>query len=126
LFLAALGVSSRKLGRAFALVELLRSEAAFAVSPIVLFVMSGLVDPGDPLRGVHVGLQIMLVLACAGFVLSLAIPAVSGARLRAPDLHAWLDDGEQALPSPITAVHLRPRTTDHDAEPLLPRGRRPN
>jgi len=55
---------------------------------------------------------------------ALALPALSGARLRAPDLDAWLEDGEQALPSPRTAIHLRPSVEDEQAEPLLPRRRR--
>lgn len=122
LFLAALGVPSSQLGRAFALVELLRSEAGFAVTPVVLF----LVDTAqDPARAVRTALLAMLTLTALGLVAALAIPALSGARLRTPDLHRWLDEGEQALPSPTTAVHARPGVDDDVAEPLLPRKRPP-
>jgi hypothetical protein len=63
---------------------------------------------------------VTVVLALLGLALSLIIPALSGARLQAPNLDAWLEDGEQALSSPITGVHLRPSVDDDDAHPLLP------
>jgi MFS family permease len=118
LFLAAMGVRSELLGRAFALVELLRSEAAFAVAPVVIAV-AGLA--GDPATGARIGLAITLALAVVGLASAVLIPALSGARLRRPDLEAWLDRGEQALASPTTGVHLRPGVEDETAEPLLPR-----
>jgi hypothetical protein len=118
LFLAAMGVRSEMLGRAFALVELLRSEAAFAVAPVVVAV-AGLA--GDPMTGVRVGLAITLALAVIALAGAVLIPALSGARLRRPDLEAWLERGEQALASPTTGVHLRPGVEDETAEPLLPR-----
>ncbi|MFP5348208.1 MAG: MFS transporter [Actinomycetes bacterium] len=117
LFLAAMGVPSQLLGRAFALVELLRSAAAFAVGPVVLAVAG---SRADPAIGVTVGLVVTLALAVVGLASSVLIPALSGARLRRPDLEAWLEDGEQALASPVTAVHVRPRVEDEDAAPLLP------
>lgn len=118
LFLAALGVAASKLGRAFALVELLRSEAAFAVAPVFVVLAEG---RSDVAAGVQVGLLAMVGLALLGLLLALVIPALSGARLRAPDLRAWLEDDVPALPSPVTAVHARPRAHDDSAEPLLPR-----
>lgn len=120
LFLAAMGVPSAQLGRAFALVELLRSEAGFAITPVVLVLAQ---SAASLATGVHGGLVAMLVLDGIGLLLALAIPALSGARLRRPDLHHWLDEGDRALPSPATAVHLRPGIEDDAAEPLLPRRR---
>jgi MFS family permease len=116
LFLAALGVPSARLGRAFALVVLLRAVAAFAVGPAVLHVAQGDRDLG---HGVRVGLTAMLVLAILGLVAALLIPALSGARLREPDLEAWLECGERGLPSPKAAVHVR-SGSDEAAEPLVP------
>jgi hypothetical protein len=63
----------------------------------------------------------MAALAGLGVVLALVIPAVSGARLRAPDLDGWLNGDGKALPSPTTATHRRPSVEDEEAEPLLPR-----
>lgn len=122
LFLAGFGVPSAMLGRAFALVELLRSEAGYAVAPIVAVIVQG---GSSPQAGFRTGVLITVALAGAGLLVALVLPAVSGARLRAPDLAAWLEDGEQALPSPTTATHLRPSVEDETAEPLLPRGLRP-
>jgi hypothetical protein len=63
----------------------------------------------------------MVVLAGVGVVVALAVPAISGARLRAPDLDSWLE-GDRAVPSPPTATHLRPGVDAEAeaAEPLLP------
>jgi MFS family permease len=111
LFLIGLGMPSQQLGRAFALVQLLRSMATYAVAPIVVAVAPG-----------HDGLLAMAVVAGAGLVAALAVPALSGARLRAPDLEAWLA-GDKALPSPPTGTHVRPgvdAAAEDDAEPLLP------
>ena len=118
LFLAAFGVPSETLGRAFALVELLRSESAYAVAPVVAVVAQG---TGNLAGGVRIGLLAMAALGGLGLVLALVIPAVSGARLRAPDLDGWLNGDGKALPSPTTATHLRPSVEDDEAEPLLPR-----
>jgi hypothetical protein len=117
LFLAAFGVPSQSLGRAFALVELLRSEAGYAVAPVVAAVAQG---AGSLASGVRTGLIVTLVLTGLGLVVALVLPAVSGARLRAPDLAGWLAGDGKALPSPATATHLRPSVDDDEAEPLLP------
>jgi MFS family permease len=116
LFLTGLGMESEKLGRAFALVQLLRSMATYAVAPVVLALVMRSSDRGDAARS---GVLAMAVLAAVALLAALAIPALSGARLRAPDLEAWLNGG-QGLPSPATVGHLRPRTDDDDAEPLIP------
>ena len=117
LFLAGFGVPSQSLGRAFALVELMRSEAGYAVGPVVLAVAHGAPSLAS---GIRVGLIAMIGLAVVGLVVALVLPAVSGARLRAPDLETWLAGEGKALPSPTTATHLRPKVQDDEAEPLLP------
>jgi hypothetical protein len=122
LFLAAFGVPSQALGRAFALVELLRSEAAYAVAPILATIAQGAPRLAG---GVRTGLIATVALAGLGLVVALVLPVVSGARLRAPELQKWLDGEGQALPSPRTAIHLRPSVEDDQAEPLLPRALRP-
>ena len=118
LFLAGFGVPSRLLGRAFALVQLFRSEATFAVAPLVVALAA---LSHDPAAGLRLGFLVTLVLAAVGLLTALLLPAVSGARLRTPDLAAWLEAGEQAMVSPTTAVHLRRGLGDESAEPLLPR-----
>ena len=113
LFLAAFGVPSQSLGRAFALVELLRSEAGYAVAPVVAAIAQGSATLAD---GVRTGLVVTLVLTALGLLVALVLPAVSGARLRAPDLAGWLAGEGKALPSPATATHLRPSIDDEDAD----------
>ena len=120
LFMTGLGMPSTALGRAFALVQLLRSIVTFAVGPVVvhLAITAASVD-----HGIRTGMLAMLLLASACLAAALLLPALSGARLRVPDLEGWLDGG-QALPSPATAVHARPGVTDAAAQPLVPRRRR--
>ena len=124
LFLAGLGVRSQLLGRAFALVQLLRLTATFAVGPIVLYLAQQQTSRAE---GVREGVWATLALAVVGLVGSLVVPIVSGARPHAPDLEAWLENDEHGLESPTVAVHLRPGVQDekaHDLVPRWPRGRR--
>lgn len=117
LFLAGLGVRSSRIGRAFALVQLLRLTASFAVGPIVLYLVE---NQSTPMAGIHLGLWITLALSVLGFVLAVAIPALSGARPQTPDLEGWLERGERGLRSPTTGVHLRPGVVDEEAHDLVP------
>lgn len=117
LFLTGLGLRSDELARAFALVQLLRSVATYAVAPVALGLALRASSPEAALR---TGLLVVAIGCGVGMVVLLALLVVSGGRLRAPDLDAWLG-GEKALPSPATAVHLRPGLEDDEAEPLRPR-----
>jgi len=117
LFLAGLGVRSQLLGRAFALVQLLRLTVTFAIGPVVVYVAQ---QQASPAAGVRLAVWLTLTLAIAGVVLSVLIPAVSGARLQTPDLEGWLRDGERGLVSPVTAVHVRRGVDDEDAHALVP------
>ncbi|QIG42810.1 MFS transporter [Nocardioides anomalus] len=121
LFLTGFGLPATQLGRAFAMVQLLRSLATYAVAPVVLHLAQ---SRGDLAAGVDDALVVLLVLAAVGLAAAVLLPFFSGARLRRPDLEGWLDGG-QALPSPTLAVHLRPGTEDDDAAPLLPGGEPP-
>jgi MFS family permease len=119
LFLIGLGMASDRLGRAFALVQLLRSVATYAVAPVVLALAAG---HGTSSDGTRDGLATMAAVAAIGLLVALALPAISGARLRTPDLAGWLDGGP-AVPSPPAATHLRPGVdaeTEEGAEPLVP------
>lgn len=104
LFLAAFGVPSKTVGRAFALVELLRSEAAYLIGPVLLYVAQ---HDGSPAHGLAVATWVTVGLTAAGLVLVLALYRASGVPLRSPDLRGWLDGDEQALESPETAQRVR-------------------
>jgi MFS family permease len=117
LFLAGLGVRATVLGRAFALVQLLRLTATYAVGPVVVYV--ALQQP-TAYDGVRLGTYIALGLALVGLAASVMIPALSGARLQPPDLDAWLAGSSRGLRSPVTGVHVRPGVVDDDAYDLVP------
>jgi MFS family permease len=117
LFLVGWSLPAAALGRAFALVQLVRSTVTYATAPVVLHVAMA---AGSLAAGVRTALVVTLVVVGATLLAALVIPFLSGARLRAPDLEDWLDGG-RALPSPRTAVHARVGATDEEAEPLVPR-----
>ena len=117
LFLAGLGVRATLLGRAFALVQLLRLTAAYAVGPVVLYLAQ---QQASLVSGVRTGIWVTLGLSVTGLVASVVIPALSGARPHPPDLEGWLERGERGLLSPVTAVHVRPGVEDENAYPLVP------
>jgi MFS family permease len=110
LFLAALAVPSSRLGEAFALVELLRSEAAFLVGPVLLYVATSAGISGRALTsGITTGVWVAIGLVVAGTVANIALFYAGGARLHAPDLEAWVGRGEHALESPAVAAAVRQR-----------------
>jgi MFS family permease len=117
LFLAGLGVRATLLGRAFALVQLLRLTATYAVGPVVVYVAMQQPTVYD---GVRLGTYIALGLALVGLAAALVIPALSGARPHPPDLDAWLAGDSRGLRSPVTGVHVRPGVEDDDAYDLVP------
>jgi MFS family permease len=118
LFLAGLGVRSTRIGRAFALVQLLRLTTTYAVGPVVLYIAqtSSTLDVG-----VRIGLWLATGIVALGLVTALVIPALSGARLHPPDLEGWLERGERGLSSPATVTHARPGVEDEEAHDLVPR-----
>lgn len=108
LFFAALAVESTYLGRVFALVELVRSEADFLIGPTMEHVAmlhgrTGAALAGGLREAVWVTLGLLLVSVALMLVLYIS----SGARPHRPNLDVWLNDGGQALGSP--AVRFRRR-----------------
>jgi MFS family permease len=103
LFLAGMGVESMKLGRAFALIELLRSEAAFLIAPVLIV----LAEHIGGLDGVREALIISMVIATLGLALFAFVYLASGTRAHDPDIVGWLTGGKQALHSPPVLARLR-------------------
>lgn len=104
LFMAGLSVPSARLGPTFALVELLRSEAAFLIGPILLHIaMSG----GQPAHGVHEAAGIIVVTTLGGAGVLGGLLLLGGARPHAPDLAGWLSGESSAYHSPPLAAVLR-------------------
>ncbi|WP_314176563.1 MFS transporter [Streptomyces winkii] len=103
LFMAGLSAPAAQIGATFALVELLRSEAAFLVGPALLHlaVTKGIVD------GFSLAVTITLVATVAGAVLLVGVYLVGGAALRPPDLQAWITRRSTGYKSPALAARLR-------------------
>ncbi|MFE3601192.1 MFS transporter [Streptomyces sp. NPDC059142] len=105
LFLAGFSVPSAQIGPTFALVELLRSEAAFLVGPVLLHLAltTGLA------QGFHLAVAITLVLLGAGALLLVCLYALGGARPEPPDLASWLSGSSTAYHSPALLAVVRGR-----------------
>ena len=104
LFLAGFSVPSTRLGPTFALVELLRSEAAFLVGPVLLHLS---MTRGTFAHGFHVSVVIMLVITVVAGVLLVGLYLLGGARPQLPDLDAWMAGTSTAYHSPRLAARLR-------------------
>lgn len=103
LFLAGLGVESMKIGRAFALIELLRSEAAFLMAPVLLVLATHV----GGLSGTREALTIALVIAVVGLVFAAVVYVGSGTRPHAARVESWLAGDGPALHSPPVLAKLR-------------------
>ncbi|MGH2913409.1 MAG: MFS transporter [Solirubrobacteraceae bacterium] len=104
LFMAGLSVPSTKLGPTFALVELLRSEAAFMVGPVLLALAMA---AGSLAAGVQLGVVIMLVFDGALGVALVGLYLIGGATPHPPDLDRWLQGESSAYHSPAIAARVR-------------------
>jgi MFS family permease len=108
LFLAGLSCPSNQLGPTFALVELLRSEAAFLVGPILLHVAESqgmrqaMLDAGTSNAG-----WITLIILGGGGALSGILWRGGGAYDHAPDLDRWIDGDGGAFDSPAVLAKWR-------------------
>jgi MFS family permease len=102
LFLGALSVPAPRLGPAFALVQLLRSEAAFLAAPVVtkLALSDG---PGAIDRTILLG----VVGTGAGVVVLTGMLLLGGSGPQKPDLQRWTDGEGTAFRSPPVAAVLR-------------------
>jgi hypothetical protein len=109
LFMAGLSVQPRLVGRAFALVELLRLAGAYALVPA--FTYFALAFGGDPpalSRGLHVVSWVILGGLVATVVVCTVLFFLGGARIHPPDLQAYVEEGREALESPPLAREDRP------------------
>lgn len=106
LFIAGFALPSKILGRIFALVELVRSDADFILSPVMLSLAK--VSAGTPdMSRVHLALWITIAIAAAGTLACLALFALGGRGLAKPDLTGWLKRDRPATDSPPLAAAVR-------------------
>jgi MFS family permease len=104
LFMAGLSVPSKRLGPTFALVELLRSEAAFLVAPVLLAVSQAVASPAT---GIHIGALVVVLLAGGGGAALLLLLLVGGMKPHRPDLERWLGGEDPAFDSRPLAAAVR-------------------
>jgi MFS family permease len=108
LFLAGLSVPSNILGRTFALVELVRSEADFLLAPVLLEIFRSRAASAGPVAALHHAVWITIAIGGAGTVVGLAL-YLTGARPVPAQLEQWLQGTGTALPTERlgSAVHRR-------------------
>jgi MFS family permease len=105
LFLAGFSVPATQIGPTFALVELLRSEAAFLIGPVLLHI--AMTTGSDLSDGFRLAVAIILVLTVAGGLFLIGLWMLGGARLVRPDLDGWLAGTSTGYHSPPLAARLR-------------------
>ncbi len=112
LWLAAFSLPSKLVGRTFALVELVRSEADFILAPVMLQVAQVSSD-GKRLTpaGIENAIWVTILITIAGTGFMTVVYLAGGAGLPLPDLKSWLQKGRTAIHSPALGAALRPRRT---------------
>lgn len=105
LFMGGLSVPSNQIGPTFALVELLRSEAAFMLAPALGYIaMISLDSPSSGIR-LATGITLGLILIASPVLVGLLL--LGGVGPHAPDLDAWLRGDGTAYHSPRIAAAIR-------------------
>lgn len=104
LFMAGLSVPSDKLGPTFALVELLRSEAAFLLVPVVLHVA---LLGSSMAAGFRISVAILLGTLLLAGTFALAVLLLGGQGPHRPELDGWLGGDGPAFHSPRVFARLR-------------------
>ena len=106
LLMAALSVPPMFVGRAIALVELLRLVSAYTVGPVLLYIARSFGSGGSGLlAGLHAGYWIVLGFMLAGMLVVTLVYLRGGARLHPPGLENFLEKGEPAFDSPPVKKH---------------------
>jgi MFS family permease len=105
LFTTGFSLRSAQLQRVFAMLELLRGAAAFAVGPIILHL--AMTTGGSPQAGIQIGVWVCFAIVVVGAVVSLYVFVLGRARLQVPDIANWEQNGEPAWESPPLAAGIR-------------------
>jgi hypothetical protein len=102
LWMAGLSLKSEMIGRLFALVELIRSEANFLMAPIIVkiaVVVSGSTG-AVATSGFHAGASLTIIICVALAALGIILFLSGGAQLQRPNLKQWLKEDKPAWVSP--------------------------
>jgi MFS family permease len=108
LYLAALSLPSKMVGRIFALVELVRSVADFLLAPVMLQV-ARVASAGARLtaEGIGQAVWVTLLIAAAATALGVVLYLVGRPGLPKPDIDGWINENRPAIGSPVLAEGLR-------------------
>jgi MFS family permease len=106
LFTTGFSLPSGQLPRIFALVELLRGVAAFLAAPLLLHLAETV--GADPATGIETAVWVATAIAFGGALLAAGIFTWGGGRLQRPEIDAWLEGEEPALPSPPLGLKRDP------------------
>lgn len=104
LFLAGFSVPAWQIGSTFALVELLRSEAAFLVGPVLLRLA---LEQDITSDGFLIAVWITLGVTVLGTLALVGLYLLGGARPHAPDIENWLAGQGTGYHSPALAARIR-------------------
>ncbi|MFJ4923836.1 MFS transporter [Streptomyces sp. NPDC088725] len=104
LFLAGFSVPVWQIGATFALVELLRSEAAFLIGPVLLRIA---MTPQSLVHGFHLAVVITLGVTVLGGLFLVGLFVLGGARPEPPDLDTWIAGEGTGYHSPALAARIR-------------------
>ncbi len=104
LFIAALSVSPKLVGRAFFVVETLRLAGAYALAPaFVYFAEIFGMTPQKLVLGMHTVFWVSVGIMAVTMAITTVLFFLGGARLHAPDLSGYLERQEGAFESPRLA-----------------------
>jgi MFS family permease len=115
LFMGGLSVPSTKIGPTFALVELLRSEAAFILAPILGYV--AMTTFASLSAGIHLAIGISFGLLAIVSPMLLGVLLLGGVGPHRPDLEGWLRGETTAYHSPQLAGAIRRERVPHPESP---------
>ena len=104
LFMAGMSLPSQQLGRTFALVELLRAEAAFLIGPVLLRIAEAVAPP--ILGGLRLSIGITLGISVLGTTAIVIVFWLGGRMPAQPELENWLERGGRAVHSPPLLARL--------------------
>jgi len=105
LFIAGFSLRNSALQRVFAIIELLRAVAAFAVAPVLAHVAATV--GGSPAAGTGTALWICFGIASGGTLFAVSLYALGRVRPPTPALEVWMSGEAPAWYSPPLLQRIR-------------------
>ena len=122
LFSTGFSLRAGQLPRVFAMLELLRGAAAFAVGPIILHLAK--TTGGSKAAGIQISVWVCFAIVTAGAIVSFYVFVLGRGHLQVPDISKWEKTGEPAWDSPPLAAGIRAPVPTSDNGGLIDPGSR--